>query len=325
MTGATHRGLAYRPDLDGLRALAIGLVLLDHARIGLPAGIGNAGVTAFFVLSGFLITSLLRSEQLRTGTIRLRAFWMRRVRRLGPALVVMLAWTAVTGAMGVWAPGWAAALVATLLYVANWAYIVGFDADPLGHTWSLSIEEQFYAVWPLLVRWFSERGIVILAIAGIVVAAVAREWTDGPAEYYSTFTRADALLIGCLAAIRGLRVPRAAGFLGILLIVVAGSTTAVPVVAEIGALLVVAARVELLGFFAPVGRRAYSMYLWNWPIALLATGLVSIPLTFLAAELSYRLVERRYLAASRRRGEAPGDGGGELRHARVVGVEGVDG
>lgn len=141
--------------LDGLRGLAVLLVLLGHSQVpflgGGGATAGAAGVTVFFVLSGFLITGLLLAERDRRGTVSLRAFWARRALRLLPALVVFLAGTGVL----VVATGnvtWGADLrnsLPVLLYVADFASL-HHPIAYLDHTWSLAVEEQFYLVWPLV-------------------------------------------------------------------------------------------------------------------------------------------------------------------------------
>jgi hypothetical protein len=153
--------LTYTPALDGVRGVAVLAVVLYHA--GLPwAGGGFLGVELFFVLSGFLITSLLLAEWRQTGGIGLRGFWGRRARRLLPALFALLA---VVGAYYALAgpaaavPGLRGDGIATLRYYANWHQIAAGSSyfaatgpvSPLTHTWSLAIEEQFYAVWPLVV------------------------------------------------------------------------------------------------------------------------------------------------------------------------------
>ncbi|HEX7744191.1 MAG TPA: acyltransferase, partial [Micromonosporaceae bacterium] len=161
-TGSALRAghFAYQPGLDGVRALAVGAVLLFHGGVAWLPG-GFLGVDAFFVLSGFLITSLLLGERDRTGRIDLVAFWARRARRLLPALLVLL--LVVVLVSRVLLPGeelpalrWDA--LAALGYVANWRmadrggdYFAQTAApSPLQHTWSLGIEEQFYLLWPLL-------------------------------------------------------------------------------------------------------------------------------------------------------------------------------
>ena len=150
---APHRSLPYQPALDGLRAVAVLSVIFYHVGASWMPG-GFLGVDIFFVLSGFLITSLLRLELIETDTIRLRAFWGRRLRRLFPALLVVLLAVAASGSMqlepsereGVMADG-----LSSLFYVSNWHFIAEetsyfdqFDApSPLRHTWSLAIEEQW--------------------------------------------------------------------------------------------------------------------------------------------------------------------------------------
>ncbi|NUT08130.1 MAG: acyltransferase family protein, partial [Hamadaea sp.] len=158
---ARQENVRYQPPLDGVRALAVLAVLLFHAGVRQLPG-GFLGVDAFFVLSGFLITSLLLGELRRTGKIALGAFWLRRARRLLPALLAMLIVVALFART--LAAGEELGLVrgdalAALAYVANWRMIYrGTDyfaqtsaPSPLQHTWSLGIEEQFYLCWPVLV------------------------------------------------------------------------------------------------------------------------------------------------------------------------------
>jgi peptidoglycan/LPS O-acetylase OafA/YrhL len=150
--------LRYMPALDGLRAAAVAAVLLYHGDVGWARG-GYLGVDAFFVLSGFLITSLLLVEWQAARGIDLPGFWRRRARRLLPALFLVL------GAVAVFAAGWAPAEMlqrlrgdafAAIGYVANWRFIASGQSyfaqfatpSPLQHVWSLAIEEQFYLVWP---------------------------------------------------------------------------------------------------------------------------------------------------------------------------------
>jgi len=152
--------LRHEPALDGLRGVAIALVLLYHGGISWAGG-GFLGVELFFVLSGYLITSLLLAEASSTGRIGFRAFWGRRARRLLPALAcVVIACALYEHFAGLnAAPDFGADALATLAYVANWHQLwVGSgyfaqvaNVSPLQHTWSLAIEEQFYLVWPLVV------------------------------------------------------------------------------------------------------------------------------------------------------------------------------
>ena len=161
MSPNSSKRLPYMPGLDGLRAIAVLAVFVYHFQSGggwLPGGF--LGVDVFFVLSGFLITSLLLAEHGATGRIDLGHFWARRARRLLPALFGVLLGVALYAA--VW--GQATELgrirgdgIASLLYVSNWRFVVDgssyfsiFQApSPLAHTWSLAIEEQWYLLWPL--------------------------------------------------------------------------------------------------------------------------------------------------------------------------------
>src|SRR5258708_6541964 len=156
----------YRPGLDGLRAVAVIGVLLYHAGVRWMPG-GLLGVDLFFVISGFLITSLLITELQRSGRIDLAGFYGRRARRLSPALAAVLALT--VGAVALFRPGDLVRirgdLLASVGYVANWWFIVKHQSyfvasgrpSPLQHLWSLAVEEQFYILWPLglLVAWRS--------------------------------------------------------------------------------------------------------------------------------------------------------------------------
>jgi len=227
--------LPHVPGLDGLRALAVLSVMAYHNGFGWISG-GFFGVDAFFVLSGYLITSLLVAEWRGTGTVRLGAFWARRARRLLPALFVLVAVLAV---LHLTSPGvlpWPDPLpdaAATLGYVANWHFIAGNvgylsisgPQSPLLHTWSLAIEEQFYLLWPLIVllvagglAHFRTRGRPVpdrrrrLAWLGALCAAgalasAAWMWLLTPAfanvnrAYYGTDTRAQSLLVGAGLAV----------------------------------------------------------------------------------------------------------------------------
>jgi peptidoglycan/LPS O-acetylase OafA/YrhL len=156
-----HRGLRYMPALDGLRALAVLAVLLYHGNVSWAQG-GYFGVDAFFVLSGFLITGLLLAEWRDEGGINFKQFWVRRARRLLPALalvVVAVAVYAARYAMPIELHQLRRDALSTIGYVANWSQIFAHQSyfeqfaapSALKHTWSLAIEEQFYLVWPLLV------------------------------------------------------------------------------------------------------------------------------------------------------------------------------
>ncbi|MCU0269276.1 MAG: acyltransferase [Acidimicrobiales bacterium] len=213
------RRITYQPALDGIRGLAVGAVVLYHHDPGWIRG-GYLGVDAFFVLSGFLITSLLLAEWRDTDTIDLLAFWKRRFRRLLPPLVLCLLGIAAYNQF-LASPDVLETLradsLATLFYVMNWrliassqSYFDQFYASPLRHMWSLSIEEQWYLIWPIvalaLLRW---RGSVALLLrftllaalaSSLLMAALYDQAADPSGVYFRTDTRAQALLIGAALA-----------------------------------------------------------------------------------------------------------------------------
>jgi peptidoglycan/LPS O-acetylase OafA/YrhL len=214
--------LPYQPALDGLRAVAVLAVMLYHGQVAWVRG-GWLGVDLFFVLSGYLITSLLLAEWATSGGIDLKGFWSRRARRLLPALFTTLAAVAAYGAF-LAPPDTLARLrwdgLATLGYVANWrllashqSYFEQFaDPSPLRHMWSLGIEEQYYLLWPLLLlgalRLARGRprpllwGTLVAALASaLAMAALYRPGGDPSRVYYGTDTRAHTLLVGCLLAL----------------------------------------------------------------------------------------------------------------------------
>ena len=211
--------LGYRPALDGLRGLAVLAVLVHHlGRHCSPLQAfrgGFLGVEVFFVLSGFLITELLCEEWSETNGISLGAFYARRGLRLLPALILVLAATGLYALVS--APPERAArigesLLITLFYAVNWFAAFGaMPDDALIHAWSLSIEEQFYLIWPLLLLALlrgrvSRRGILGLVGAGIAASAVWRAvlgttGASGARIYYALDTHADALLMGCLVGL----------------------------------------------------------------------------------------------------------------------------
>jgi peptidoglycan/LPS O-acetylase OafA/YrhL len=214
-------GISYQPALDGLRAFAVSAVILYHLSYTWAAG-GYLGVDAFFVLSGFLITTLLVSEHEGSGHVGLTAFWGRRARRLLPALFLLLTVVVLYGSATM-TPLQLDELrgdaLASLFYVANWHFIAAgqsyFDIlsqpSPLQHLWSLAIEEQFYLLWPLVIvavmglARASRRVLVGLTVAGIVVSqlSMALLYDEGnPSRaYYGTEARAHTILVGCLLAL----------------------------------------------------------------------------------------------------------------------------
>jgi len=317
--------------LDGMRALAVLLVIGFHLRLpGFRAGF--VGVDIFFVLSGFLITSLLLEEIRRTGRVSLSAFWARRARRLLPALVlVLLTVGIVTAATATYTEraSMRGDLLATTGYVANWHFIqtstyfadIGVDS-PLEHTWSLAIEEQFYLFWPLLALGVAAtarkpRTVVgVIAVAGVCVSAglLALLWAPGHVEraYMGTDARIFEPLLGAAGAASvaspggRARLERAGRW-----VVAAGAATLLLCLVTIapggrgyffgGA----AARSALSwGPLVWIGVVSYGAYLWHWPVTLwfgirepgvqdlLFRQAAAAALTFGFAAISFVLVER---------------------------------
>jgi len=314
-TAAMRPDDTYHPALDGVRALAVVAVLLFHGEIsGAPGGF--LGVSTFFTLSGFLITRLLLTELARTGTVDLRHFWTRRFRRLMPAsllgLAVVLALAHLTSdpaALG----RLRGDVLAALAYVSNWRFMqtaesyfaIFEDPSPVQHFWSLSIEEQFYLLYPLtvLALWRRRpdlgRGlalpIAVLAIAGAAAGVILT--TRGASQarvYYGTDTRAPELLIGALLALWMARRERLAPARVATEITAAlallGSIAAVVLVHEgspvldrggfaayavMTAVLLhgamrpsVVARVLAFAPLRRLGRISYGVYVYHWPVFL---------------------------------------------------------
>lgn len=220
------------PALDGLRAIAVALVLVGHG--GIPGvGGGFIGVDVFFVLSGFLITSLLLDELGRSGRIDLTGFWIRRARRLLPALLLMVLTVGVAREFLPYQAqnGLRGDAIAAFLWVANWRFVAqqtdyftqGAPPSPLQHTWSLGVEEQYYFVWPLLLigvtlllaarakRYFAKitvghvrlAAFLIATLGALASAAAAIVFTSDATRdriYFGTDTRAQALLVGAAAS-----------------------------------------------------------------------------------------------------------------------------
>lgn len=304
----------YRPDIDGLRAIAVLSVVAFHADIRSLRG-GYVGVDVFFVISGYLITGIIRDE-LAAGRFSVAEFYKRRAHRIFPALFAMMAVVTVISAF-VLLPselvdyGWS--VVATCLSGSNFLFYAEtgyFDAEagakPLLHTWSLAIEEQYYVVWPLLMILLARRGWSLpLSTAALLAVSLATSvvWlaADPSGAFYLLPSRAWELLIGGLAATAPLpRVPRwlreAAALAGLLMIAYAvrrySNVTPFPGLAAlvpcVGTALVIAIGRDGLTFvgrglgLAPmrwIGLISYSMYLWHWPVIVFAKIGLLLPTT----------------------------------------------
>lgn len=258
---------SFRPEVQGLRAVAVGLVVLYHLWPNRLTG-GYVGVDVFFVISGFLITSHIFREVADTGRLQVTRFWARRIRRLLPASLLVLALSCV--AVVLWLPStqWATTfrqVVASALYVENWAlaadavdYMAADNVPTVAqHYWSLSVEEQFYLVWPLLIigllafqRWAARRSsaragrrsrptspterrrilLVGLGLLGVLslLWSVHATAEDQPHAYLSTFTRAWEFAAGAVTALvvvrLGARTRAALGWAGLTAIVWTGWT-----------------------------------------------------------------------------------------------------
>ena len=206
---APHRNAA----LDGARGVAVLLVVISHWSVETWRFGGTVGVTLFFVLSGYLITSILLAEHAGTGAISLRAFYARRALRLFPALVLVVVaipflQKATADPKLTYEYFWWA--LSAVLYVGNFERAAGQTLGPLNHTWSLAVEEQFYLVWPLVllaVLWWARRDAravlrAVAAIAGLALAwqVVAVFVLDFDRTYFAPDTNAYALMIGCALA-----------------------------------------------------------------------------------------------------------------------------
>src|SRR5580698_903673 len=215
----------YMPGLDGLRAIAVLAVIAYHVGLGWAPG-GLLGVGVFFTLSGYLITDLLLSQSQSSGRLDLLDFWRRRARRLLPALFVMLAvvagWVALLQRGQL--PALRGATAAAAVYVSNWwliaqnsSYFAKFGPpSPLGHLWSLAVEEQFYLIWPWLLwlgllatagrsqrtrKYLLAGGSLVLAAASLAAMVILYHPGYDPTRVYDgTDTRAFALLIGAALA-----------------------------------------------------------------------------------------------------------------------------
>lgn len=348
--------MRHRPDLDGIRAFAVLAVIFSHTGIA-AANSGWMGVDAFFVLSGFLITTLLLAERDRTGAISLPRFYLRRALRLYPALIAVLVagvvayrWLGDGGTLS----GYGLTALISGGYVEDFVYgFTGNGHGGFGHTWSLAVEEQFYLLWPCLLVVLLRSGrrplgwalswAAVLAVGSWVVMDLSLHPSrDGVPlhAYYLPWSAFWLLMLGCVVALLVAQQPAwlgrsQAAMLGrtwfglatVAVLVVAlaaadrfsrspglwweSSLCALGVAALLthlmspGAQSRLVARVLAWSPFAWMGRRSYAMYLWHVPIVgvlghvlherRMVEVAVLLVCTLIAAELSYRLVERPFL------------------------------
>ena len=313
----------FRSDIEGLRAIAVLGVMLWHAGVTVIPG-GFAGVDVFFVVSGFLMSSLLLEEARARGRIDLGRFYARRARRLLPAALTALAGTAVLVLAFLPRGRWAEVggdLVASAFYVVNWRMawrsVDYLDLErapsPLQHYWSLSVEEQFYLVWPvillLILVYAAGRARVFSALVWtttlvLLAASIALSWwwtLREPSAYFVTPTRVFELMLGGVVALgaRGWpRLPKLAaaliGWVGLGLMVASlfiitkdvlfpGVWALLPTVG-VSMVLVAGPAAGELGPVAVlraavlqwVGRLSYSLYLWHWPFVAVAAELARV-------------------------------------------------
>ena len=339
--------MQYRPDIDGLRAIAVGTVVLGHAGIAGFSG-GFVGVDIFFVISGYLICTILASD-LEKGRFSLVDFYERRARRILPALFAMFALCFGVGWFFFPPPQYeslATSAVAATFFVSNLWFITTtgdyFSADaefePLLHTWSLAVEEQFYLVFPILLwvlyRW-ARKGTVPLIALGCAASLVLSVWATSEypvANFYSPVTRAWELGIGALQALVANRVQlsrgvaEALGIAGLAAIAYAvyfytattpfpGLTALAPVLGSAAIILAglgreahptLTRRLLSLSPMVGLGLISYSLYLFHWPVLVLARGYAgslhldsglavgAILVSVVLAWLSWRFVEQPF-------------------------------
>ena len=328
--------MKYRTEIDGLRAIAVMAVVIFHAVIDRLAG-GYLGVDIFYVISGFLITSIILHEN-EAGAFSLMSFYRRRIVRILPALFVMLLTVLAVACVVAMPPDIAAigkSSAAAAAFIANmhfWQTTGYFDsaaeAAPLLHTWSLGVEEQFYILYPLLLlaiaRWRKNPApaLFVLCIVSFAVALWLGTW-ENESNFYLLPARAWQLGLGALVAtgfFPAVRAPLAQGLAitGLIAITIsffidADFSAELAVLPSLGAALVIAygasGFVSNLLSLRPVrwiGMISYSLYLWHWPIMTyyrifygLDLGMAEeaglIAASFLAAALSYYLVEQPFL------------------------------
>lgn len=340
-SGTGTLAVGYRPWLDGLRAVAVALVVVQHTLGEMPIDLGFVGVGLFFGLSGYLITSLLLDERAARGRVSLSSFYLRRAARLIPALVlVLVACDALFLIQGDLAP--LKGSVAAITYTAN--YVQVFDGNLLpayGPTWSLAVEEHFYIMWPLVLLGITARfGLRAALKLTLILCFVSLAWRAALAGMGASYLllsigsveRADALLYGCATAI-ALRLgwrPRAwmlwSGIAAIAVSPILFDHESYPILVIGGAVVAIAAAAVVVGmdYVAPpwlrrclsprpiviLGVLSYGIYLWHGPLMRIVQNFshvspsyraIAVLITVLVAGLSHRFVEMPVRSLVRRR------------------------
>ncbi|MDJ0663488.1 MAG: acyltransferase [Acidimicrobiia bacterium] len=324
--------LGYVPALDGLRGIAVALVLMNHTGLPFTGTAGTVGVNVFFVLSGFLITRLLIEEKEKHGSISLRQFYMRRVLRIFPAMYVYLAVTAVVGY--IFREPLNQILYAGL-YVSNLVRAGGNSMPLMPHTWSLAMEEQFYLIWPVLIvvvfgaaSLAGAKSIAArIAIGGIAVSLVARfalgmsgasllRLHNGPD------LAAAVLLLGCLLAVwisdRAAPLAHPAAWVAGMAVILASSLGEKStsfymtwlLIAVVGSGLVIGHlalsrsptwinRVMTLSPLLYLGKISYGLYLWHYTVYFVVKKNVTVypykPLLQISLSLIVAALSYRYI------------------------------
>jgi peptidoglycan/LPS O-acetylase OafA/YrhL len=338
--------IKYRPEIDGLRTIAVLAVIIYHAEIYTTFGQllpgGFLGVDVFFVISGYLITSLISKEYQRTGSFSVLNFYERRARRLLPALLIVLL-AALPVAWALLLPTqlirFSESALASLLFGSNfyWSFsLQEYGAEsallqPLLHTWSLAVEEQYYIVFPLFLVALlsrSKRATVAAVWVGLVVSLIFSQWytqVDSAFSFYLLPSRLWELLAGAILALAPTGMAKSTiqhtlSLLGILLLGYslvfleygAGHPGLVTLVPVLGAALVIrysaggglVARILASRGMVSIGLISYSLYLWHYPIFSFAriasieetmlVKFVGVVLTFLFSVATYRFIEKPF-------------------------------
>lgn len=328
-------GRRYVPELDGLRAIAALLVILFHSDREGPFQGGFIGVDIFFVLSAFLITSILVDEHDRSGTVRLGRFYWRRTLRLMPALLFFLA-TYLALAPLIWPghPHWRDALVAGL-YVSNFAFAAAQIPPFISHSWSLAAEEQFYLLWPVILLLLLRLRQPLLALgaawSGLTLLRLTSDnWI---AYYYGLATHGTGLVLGAILfflmrdlklAFRPAHALIAGGMLAMLSATAQMEASALAItIAEFASAVIIGTvitnpgslRLLALPPLVSLGKLSYGLYLWHFPITYVlrevggfwSTFTTTFALSLGMAMLSYTTVEA-WARRLRGRGAAAGAG-----------------